>query len=81
LTAILEVADEPVAWLYDRTNNRLYWLRQGQEFNVAGVSGKVLGIAVRRPKATLEIDNRTWNLPLGKNLREIRPAAEANPES
>jgi len=81
LTATLEVADEPVAWLYDRTNNRRYWLRPGQEFNVAGVSGKVLGIAVRERRATLEIDAKTWVLPLGKNLREIRPAAEANPES
>ena len=74
LTATLEVGDEPVAWLYDRTNNRRHWLRPGQEFDVAGVKGKVLSIAVSERSATLEIDEKTWVLRLGKNLRELRPA-------
>lgn len=75
LTATLEVGDTSVAWLYDRTNNRRYWLRPGQAFDVAGVSGKVVSVAVLDRTATLEINDQQWILPLGKNLREIQLAS------
>jgi hypothetical protein len=76
LTATVEAGSESVAWLYDRTNNRRYWLRPGQPFDVAGVSGRVVSIAVPERTATLEIDDQTWVLPLGKNLRELREVSE-----
>ncbi len=60
--------------LYDRTKNRSTELREGEDFDVAGVKGKVL--AIGPDFFTMQIDGEVWRLKLGQNLRQIEKVSE-----
>lgn len=63
------------AYLYDRAKNKVTVLTTGASFDVAGVSGKVVAIALDH--VLLEIRGEQWRLDLGRNLKQIekQPAA------
>lgn len=74
LVASLTSGEELDAWLYDRSSNKRTILREGSNFEVAGVSGKVLKIS--GDYVRVEINGETWRLELGKSLRQMTRDAE-----
>ena len=66
------------AMLYDRSNDKKENLREGTAFNVAGIDGKVLSVAIDH--MTIEIKGEPWRWELGDNLTQLKklpPPAKA----
>jgi len=61
------------AYLYDRAKNKITVLTAGALFDVAGVSGKVVQIALDH--VLLEIHGEQWRLDLGKNLKQLEKSS------
>jgi len=66
-----ELGNGREAWLYDRLNNRRWVLFPGQNWEIAGLRGKV--IKVEQFGVIVEMDQRRWRLGLNKSLRELEP--------
>jgi hypothetical protein len=66
------IAETPEAWLYDRLNDAQTTLRPGDDFDLAGVKGKL--IAANGTRIALDVGGKHWTLELGRNLREMQPA-------
>ncbi|MFN0050673.1 MAG: hypothetical protein ACKV0T_00690 [Planctomycetales bacterium] len=62
--------DRRDAQLYDRANNKYTKLVPGGEFQVAGLSGRV--ILISDVYVVLEIEGEQWRLDLGTSLKEMR---------
>jgi hypothetical protein len=63
------------AWLYDRSMNRRTVVREGEEFRIADVAGKV----TRIQEDVMEVESgaQMYRLELGQNLRNWTPAGQA----
>ncbi|NUQ61563.1 MAG: hypothetical protein HUU20_03690 [Pirellulales bacterium] len=68
LTAVVQVGEQPQAWIVNRTSGDCLKLREGDEFRAGDFRGKVQRIG--RREAEIEVDGQRWLLPLGDNLRE-----------
>jgi hypothetical protein len=75
-TSIVEVDGRPQAWLVDRAVSKQTYLYEGDEFDVAGVKGKVKRIDFDRGFVELEIDGKpvavTQNKSLGDTLADAK---------
>lgn len=74
------VGEPPVAYLYDATANKQQLLTPGQEFEIAGIKGKVLEIAVIPRYVTMRVKDKDWRLDVGDSLKELielKPAETA----
>jgi hypothetical protein len=58
------------AWLYDRLTNTCLYLQPGDEFEVAGVKGKMT--EVTQSVMTFELEGKNWTLNLGSFLNDKR---------
>jgi hypothetical protein len=73
LSGLPHIGNGPEAWLYNRLTHENRVLREGDEFEIAGVKGKVVTVA--RTGIVFEMDNKQWSLKLGKMLREMKEVA------
>jgi hypothetical protein len=67
LSAIVQVGDQPEAWIINRTSGDRITLRQGDDFSAGDYQGKIERIGLR--EVEIEVDGQRWLLPLGDNLR------------
>jgi hypothetical protein len=67
-TSIVEVDGRPQAWLVDRGVSKQTELYEGEEFDVAGVKGKVKRIDLDRGFVELEIDGKPVTVRQNKSL-------------
>jgi|GEM_PF-628760 len=65
------------AWLYDRSANRRFILREGETFDYAGFKARVQTIG--RDFVLLQQKNETWRVEIGQNLKQARVIATAEP--
>lgn len=73
------VADQTELWLYDRLNNELHRIREGEQFSLAGVQGRVVQVLEDGAVIeTMESSPRRLFLELGSNLRQMREVAGAS---
>jgi hypothetical protein len=70
LIASLDRGERREAWLYDRMRKQPILLHETESFRAGEVRGAVRAIA--RDSVLLEIDDKTWRLDLGKNLRQLK---------
>jgi hypothetical protein len=77
LTASIAKGDRRDAMLFDRTTGKKTGLLPGEEFQVAGLSGKVDSIG--NQFVILEIEGEKWRLELGENLRQMRRQQKVDP--
>jgi hypothetical protein len=68
LTTIVEVDGKPQAWFVDRGVSKQTELYEGDEFDVAGVKGKVKRIDFDRGYVELEIDGKPVTVRQNKSL-------------
>ena len=68
LTTIVEVDGKPQAWFFDRGVSKQTDLYEGDEFEVAGVKGKVKRIDFDRGFVELEIDGKPVTVRQSKSL-------------
>ena len=59
------------AWLHDRAEERSYFLKPGQSFDIAGIKGTLTSIQLNDILYTH--DGKTWRLSLGQVLSEAEP--------
>ncbi|MBL8851480.1 MAG: cadherin repeat domain-containing protein [Planctomycetaceae bacterium] len=64
---------KPEAWLYDRSTNQRTVVREGEEFRIADVTGKV--VRIRENGLDVESGDQTYRLELGQNLRSWTPTS------
>lgn len=68
LSAVVMVANEPEAWVINRTSGDRIKLRAGDEIRAGDYRGVVQRIGLR--EVEIEFDGNRWLLPLGDNLRD-----------
>lgn len=73
LSGLPHAGEEPEAWLYNRLTRENRVLREGDDFEIAGVKGKVVSVA--RAEIVFEMNKKQWSLKLGKVLREMKELA------
>ncbi len=72
-TGFTQSGDGPEAWLYNRLTNESRIVRPGDSFNFGGVKARLTNVG---PSViTIESDSKTWNLRLGKSLRDMQAAS------
>lgn len=87
LVAVWKDEGKPAeAWLRDASSNQQKILVPGQEFEFAGVKGRVLHVDVEGRFMTIRAKDKDWRLDLGDNLKqmvELKPgeAAPTKPTS
>lgn len=69
LTAIVDVAGKPEAWLLVRTSGEKLKLHEGETFRVGDMQGKIVRIGLR--EVEVEVAGQRWRYPLGDSLREM----------
>jgi hypothetical protein len=74
LSGLPHIGNGPEAWLYNRLTHENRVLREGDEFEIVGVKGKI--VSVSRTGIVFEMDNKQWSLKLGKMLREMKEVAK-----
>jgi hypothetical protein len=62
------IDDRPSVWIHERTAGKTTQLFVGNDFEVAGVKGKVKSIDIDGGSVELEIDGKTVTVPWGKSL-------------
>ncbi len=67
LTGIVGPPDRLEAWVLSRTEGRLYVLREGDEFQIGLLRGRIRKLELR--SAEIEADGRHWRVNLGESLR------------
>ena len=70
LTACTQSSDEPEAWIFNRIKYVNTVLRAGDEFDIAGVKGKL--VSVGSSGIVIERDSKEWTLKLGKTLKDLK---------
>jgi len=68
LTAILDVDEQPQAWITLRASGEVLKLRPGDPLTVGRLSGHV--VAIDRPDVVLSINDQRWLLTLGEPLSQ-----------
>ncbi len=77
LTGCPQSEDEPEAWIFNRLTNERKVLFAGDEFDIAGVKGKIVSVAPTG--IVIAKDNKEWSLKLGKTLKDLKEIASAIP--
>ncbi len=67
LTGIVGPPDRLEAWVLSRTEGRLYVLREGDEFQIGLLRGRIRKLELR--SAEIEAEGRHWRVNLGESLR------------
>jgi hypothetical protein len=79
LTGAVKSADKVEAWLHDQTAGLKIELVPGSEFNVGGVTGKVISIG--DSFMIVEVQGTKFRMNLGDNLKELRDLKESDTTS
>lgn len=77
LTGAVAADSDRQAWLYDRSANRRFILREGETFDYAGF--KALVQTIGRDFILLQQKNEIWRIEIGQNLKQARVIATAEP--
>ncbi|MCA9449740.1 MAG: hypothetical protein KC931_21645 [Candidatus Omnitrophica bacterium] len=75
LSATFPAAENPAAWFLEKRQNKKEVIFEGKDFQLAGVTGKVLDIG--SDFVELEVGEKTAKLHLGKPLKEIASGSPA----
>jgi hypothetical protein len=76
-TGFTQSGDGPEAWLYNRLTNESRVVRPGDSFDFGGIKATVTHVVPS--EITIESDSKTWNLRLGKSLRDMQAARGTAP--
>jgi len=77
LTSSIAVDGERQAWLYDRSTNKRMILKKGGALKYAGFDAQVTDI--ENDFVQLQEKDKTWQLDVGRSLRQARLIAQAEP--
>lgn len=69
LTGIVGPPDQLEAWILSRTEGKLYKVREGEQFQIGLLRGRLVRLELRA--AEIEADGRRWRVGIGESLRPL----------